>query len=193
MAQQARATGGKEKSLACGRQNGQCSPAWLVPPDLLVAFSVTLTSVFELRQISVRPGLTPLASVSADDMEEASALSKIAKIAIQTVTSFFFQNFFMTRNYISSTVPHRPSITSGFAFDQADQEFYAVALRGFAIPGWYLIPASTATSSGIALVDWCLHDIQSTPCFAEVGTDILGRRDRPELEKLKFKGKQSDD
>ena len=43
-----------------------------------------------------------LRAFSAWEIEGASALSRIAKQAIQTVSNFFFQNFFMAANYIAT-------------------------------------------------------------------------------------------
>ena len=101
-AQQGRLAGGKAKLPACGRQNGQCLAACCSPllDEVAGAFlpaAAAAVVVLAVLQISAQEAVLPLATTKAEAMEGTSALSKIAKQAIQTVMSLFFQKRFMAR------------------------------------------------------------------------------------------------
>jgi hypothetical protein len=66
--------------------------------------SLALAVLVGVLQISAQEGVLPLLTAKAEAMEGTSALSKIAKQAIQTVMSLFFQKRFML-SIISEQIP----------------------------------------------------------------------------------------
>lgn len=91
---------------ACGRQNGQCLASCDVVVVSELAESLTNTfllslfadeETFDALQISVQIAVSPALTDKAEEIDGASVLSKIAKIAIQLVNIFLCHHFFMER------------------------------------------------------------------------------------------------
>ena len=98
---------------AWGKQNGQClalceSEVLAAPADNLIKTFLLILPIdeetFEALQISVQMALLLPRTAIADEMEGASVLSKIAKMAIQLVINFLFKNFFIERIIAEVTI-----------------------------------------------------------------------------------------